>query len=1141
MAASQQQTVLRVQTNIPEQFSITGTSILSVVDSTSGVTYSGTGTTLNPYTGSFGTSSSYITFKVNQDGVLYYDISLYSVGLAGNYLKTFIKHSDETFGRRIFTSFAADYDSYFNVKSGDEITFKQGGTSTTGGTFNVYFQGNLISNVITPNQYQILDLYNDIPIVINKSYSELQDISKRNSDYSIGLKLPGTKTNNKFFENFYNVDNQSLYFDITKKVQCQVLLDDVTYFTGYMKLDRINVQNSKVEYDVTLYSNVGDLLGKMGNNLLRDLDFRDVDYHFNHIFVRDNVLADWRYETLKTTEKVPSNYFYPVMHNGYNYELSGNTTSVQLTGTTGTSLYTTTKLGSWANNSAAYSAGVQRYRINSPEDGVRDNQLKPALNLWSIINLIFKTYGYKIKSDFFSTPWMKLLYMYGYFSDDNTKLTYKTPQVQTLPVDGVEVIIVESYITENESACSTTYPRQTNTWTIYVVKKDTGIPVYCSEQLNLVFNFVQIPCYGGGIPYQQTITIPPNTTGTTFSYVYSQYVDCGFGCPYQIEFLFENGYDNINSNVNISSNSLSYLPQPSNQIIEMTENSYIDFNLIIDQNIKQIDILSSIAKKFNLLFVPDPEVPNQIIVEPYDYFIGTGNIYDWTNKLSWDKGFTVEPAQNFIESELILSDLDDGDAGNKEFKDSNSRIYGENRVYNPTEFKSQSKKIETTFSPQIIRKWNPNNNPNIESEAVGIPLGINYTEQSQEVDTVVDFIYKGVKTKPKLIYNLGNFSPFIDDPNEIIGLTGATTGYFRITRNDGTSPSGSLVSPVVSHTMPLGLSDENKITNDSICILFNSEQPTTIAGDSVTFFNAYTNQDAYNLFYENRINNIYDKNTRFLSGYFDLNLSDIKNLKPEDLIKINEQYFTWNKIDNYNLTTTDLTKVELIQANNNPRHYPTRYFKYEYCVQTGTTYKFSTQFTGQESFYETFYYYSILYDYFIGALGGTATGYTSAVPYTGTSWLAYSIWEVSESDYNSSGTLYTGDTNANFFILNTEEQPSSDIYNQNNVIFINNRSSLARLNVFTGCTDIENAAASIGVTLVGSTISPFTSGITINVTDTGWIRYDNQAGVTQNVYVGSLGNYVITECANCASLRPAFPFADLASWTLVTCGSSCPP
>ena len=53
--------------------------------------------------------------------------------------------------------------------------------------------------------YDFLDLYTDIPIKINKSFSEIQDISKRNSDYTIGLAIPGSKKNNRFFENFFNV------------------------------------------------------------------------------------------------------------------------------------------------------------------------------------------------------------------------------------------------------------------------------------------------------------------------------------------------------------------------------------------------------------------------------------------------------------------------------------------------------------------------------------------------------------------------------------------------------------------------------------------------------------------------------------------------------------------------------------------------------------------------------------------------------------------------------------------------------------------------------------------------------------------------------------------------------------------------
>ena len=1143
---SQQQTVLRVKTSVPSEIVVTGTTSLSITPSITGLTYSGSGTTANPYVGSFGLGATFYEFGVQGSGVLYYNITLSDVEIGSNYLQAFVRHAGDAFYKRIFTTFSTTNESYFSVQNGDSIAFKQGGIPSTAGVFEVYFEPEDQLVNYTVDMYEFLDLSGDIPLTINKSFAELQDIAKRNSDYSIGLKLPGSKKNNRFFENFFNVDTQSLYFDATSKVQCQVLIDDQAYFKGYLKLNSTSVKNSAVEYDVTLYSDIGDLYGSIGNNLLRDLDFRDVDYHFNHIFTRDNVISDWRYETLKSTGEVPSNYFYPVNHNGYNYQTSGNTTQVLYTGITGTSLYTTTKLGSWANNAAAYAAGVERYRINSPQDGVRDNQLKPALNVYSLIQLMFKTYGYTIKSDFMSSPWAKLLYMYGYFSNDTAKFSYKTPQTQTYGLDGVEIIWQDDIEALSDSACSTTYPRTVHNWTIYVVKKGTGIPVFCNQEITLGWNFEIFPCYGGGsTQYIQPLTIPANTTGTTFSYTQEQYVDCGYGCPFQPEYIYNYGFSPSDSNVGLSSKGLAYLPQPSNTIVDVSDGTYIDFSLIIDQNIKQIDILAGFAKKFNLVFIPDPDIPNQIIIEPYQYYIGTGEIYDWTDKLSWDKGFTVQPALNLLESEIILTDMEDGDQGNIDFKNSNTRIYGENKVYNPTEFKSQSKRIETTFSPQIMRQWNPNNNPNFAPNDVGIPLGINYTESSQEIAgannvTTVDWVYKGVKTKPKLFYNMGNFSPFLDDPTEVFTISGVTTAYFRVSKSDATDPEGALISPVISNTMPMGNPDSNKINNDSICILFNSEEPTTIAGGSISLFNAYTNQDMYNLFYQDRVDNAFDKNTRILSGFFELKLSDIETLNPKDIIKIKEQYFTWNKIENFNLTNRELTKVELVQVNYNPSTYPTRYFEYEYCNEP-TVYKFKTEFVGTDSIYESLFYYSILYDYFVGTLGGNVSGYTSSISYTGNTHLGYTINEVTKNQYDTGGaTLYTSDPNRYFFLLNIEDEPLSTIYNQNNPVWlINSGQTQATLNVFTDCADLTTTAATLGVVLAGAPSgSTFNTGVTINVIDTGYIRYDTPSGQV-DTYFGSLGSTVIPGCVDCESLRYAYPLIDLGDWTLISCGTPC--
>ena len=1075
---SQQQTVLRVQTTQPSEIIITGATSLSVVTgtTTTGVTYGGSGVFDDPYTGTtdYNSGQQSIDFLVQGDGIFYYDVTVPFPSIGSSYFNAYIKHAGDDSFKLIFNTYATNVNSSFEVKNGDTIGFTINNIAFTDSTFTVYFIGNQSANNYTVPKFDFLDLYDDIPLNINRSFAEIQDIAKRNSDYSIGVKIPGSKKNNRFFEDFYNVDTQSLYFDVTNKVQCQILIDDEAYFTGYLKLNKINVLNSKVEYDVTLYSNVGDLYGEIGNNLLKDLNFNDVDYHFNHVFNQMNTIAGWRYESLKSDSEVPSHYFYPVNHNGYNYQTTGNTNYVELTGVTGTSFYTATKVGRWNNNGDAYAAGVQRYYINSPEDGVRDNQLKPALNVYSLIKLMFKTYGYTIKSDFMSTPWMKLLYTYGYFSSNSTKLTYQTPAPQTYGLEGVEVIWVDELGVFSDSACSTTYPRTTHDWTLYVVKKDTGIPVFCNQEIIMNWNFQLQPCYGGpAVDYLQQVKIPAGTTGNTFSFTQEQWVDCGYGCPFQPEYIYNYGYDPTSSNVGLSDKPLAYLPLPPNTVVEVTDGTPLDFSLIIDQNIKQIDILSSIAKKFNLVFIPDPEVTNQIIIESYPYYVGTGNVYDWTEKLSWDKGWSVEPALNYIETELILTDLEDGDSGNIQFKQQNNRIYGMNRQYNPTQFKSLTKEIQTTFSPQIIRKWNPNNNPVLEPNAVGIPMGINYAESSQEVGSSVAWIYKGVKTKPKLMYNLGNFSPFLDTVGETFDLIGATTFMFRVTEDDGANTEPSLTSPVVSHTMPMGNLDKWKITNDSISILFNSEEPVTIAGDSVSLFNAYTNQDAYNLFYEQRVSNAFDKNTRFLSGYFYLKLPDVKNLKPNDLIKINDQYFTWNQIKEYNLTNRQLTQVELVQTNYNPQVYPDRYFKYQYCDNTGVTYNVKTNFTGTQSVQESLYYWSILYDYFCGTLGASEsvqiTGYTSSFLNLSSEIVPYTIREVTKAQYDSGGTDWTLDPNKNEFIGQIENFPWDTWYNQNNDVWlINDTGTEGTLNVFVDCAAFTTKANAMGITIGSS-------------------------------------------------------------------------
>jgi hypothetical protein len=1188
--AQQQQTVLRVQTNIPTGIELTGSTSLSVI-SASRVTYSGSGTQTSPITGvttSPGSTPSSWNIFMNVSGgtgTFYYNIDMPAYSGSNTDLYQFynismtVSRPDNTIdGMGGFTEYGiTDLIGTFKVNDGDRIYVNAGTSIPVGATMSYYIIPDgktLFSEVLS---YDTLDLYTDIPLKINKSFAELQDIGKRNSDYSVGLSLPGSKKNNAFFENYFNVDTNSLYFDVTRRVNIDVLMDDQRYFTGYMRLNKVSVLNSKVEYDVTLYSTVADIYGKMGNNLLKDLDYNDMNWHFNHYFNVYNVASTWNYNTLQNGRVIPSLWMYPIVHNGYEY--TGDT--VNLSGSTvlnQTRLYTTTnQVGTYATYAAYASAnGVTAdYRINSPKNPILDNQLKPALNMYALIQLMFKNYGYTIKSSFFETPWFKLMYMYGFYSFDGTKFGYKTPVPQTLPLDGVDILLVESIVEDGSNfPCGTQYFYTIRKYDIYVVKKGTGIPALCADQINLTLDYLFYPCYGGPpIPTPVALTILPNTTGTTYQWTSNQYVDCGSGCPFSLEYYQNFGVDLSLTNVGVSSAPLAYTPAPANTNVIFEEGDFVDFSLVIDTNIKQIDILSSLAKKFNLVIIPDPDVPNQMIIEPYDYYIGSGSIYDWTDKLSFDKGFTVQPALNFIESELILTDQEDGDEANKTYKDRNKLIYGENRVYNPTDFKSQTKKIDTIFSPEVIRKWDNN---------VGIPLGINYAGQSNNEPSgsseKVIWRYTGIKQKPRLFFNNGNLSPFLDSVGESYNfgsLFRVNNMFFRIQPSTGVNPGspgpdgntyalGSLVNPVVSHTMPYGNPDENKINNDSICILFNSQQPDDI-GLGIPTYNAYTENDAYALFYSNRVDNLYNKNTRFLSGKFDLKLSDVKNLQPRDLIKIQEQYFYVNKLEGFDLTNPELTTVELVQTNSRvrPTPYPTRYFKYVYCNQVGTkVYKFRTYFNPEDntsgelyagngedanSIRRTYYYWSIYYDYMVGALGGSVSGITSSYnnPGFGSTWY-YTMTEITEQEYNDPTYLFWyDDDNNNLFIDRLSLTPSfSQNFNSQLIWVFSNTFGVnkAFFNVAVDCATFAGYASANGVTLSaapGSTpISPYTTGTTLNITDTGWIKYDTPTE-TKYTYFGSLGVQTIPDCADCTTIRFAFPFADLANWNNVVCGSPC--
>ena len=1074
--AQQQQTVLRVLTNIPD-YSLTTTDGSLSIYQESNIVLQGNGTNVYPYSGST-LSGALIMFDViNTNGIVNYYITTttgytQNIYVIHNGVESLIATSDNT--STIFTG-------SFDVKVTDRIRIQL--------TNAVTVSSIIFTSVATPTfKYEALDLYNSVPIKIVKSYAELTDISKKNTDYSYNIQLPGSKTNNNFFNSFFDVDIQLFTFNVNYKVPCQVLINDIEYFRGYLKLNNINVQNSKVEYDVTLYSEPATLFGDIGVNLIKDLNYNDTEFNFNHIFDLGVVMSGFTNTNFGFDSEYPMSYFYPIVHNGYSYSgdtvfVSGFTTPAQAT-----NFYTSTyPIGTYDNKAAAISAAgttsgytnFKDYRINVPPyysattidghqvvyvsgGGLYNNQLKPALSVWALMKLMFKQYGYTIQSDFFNTPWFKSTYMYGMFSSDAVKFSWNLQSIATLPPSGVNIVA-------NPNTGLTIVD-------LMVYQNNTGIPVYCSSDISVTIEVLRRWQDDLHISYStyeyETYTIQNGTSGTTVSI--NQSIPSNTTYRHFIRI-----YQVSPTTVGIGNlNQIAYLPAAINDPVPIYDGAFVDFNKVLDPTIKQIDFLSSIFKKFNLVIVADKTNPKTMIIEPYQYWIGSGEIHNWTDKISYDKGFKIEPTWNYIDSTMIFKDSDDGDYGNTVYKQQNLlRNYGQNNVYNPTNFKTTTGSTETIFGAEVIRQWDTNDTaPN---GGIQIPLGINYGGNSNQYtslqgNTANAYQYTGVRTKPKLIFNLGPQNVFLDTLGEVYDITKPYATYYAyIKRSNGTYPSptlrpGSETVPVISHTIPMGCADQYKINNDSSCLLFQSEVPTYL---DVPTYNTFTNNSAYNLYYAGRISNLYSPNTRVLTGNFYLKPNEFYNLNPNDIIKIKDQYFIWDQVNGYNLTQTELTEVRLIQINNAQSTYPTRYFKYTYCDHPEYSFKFKTDFTNP-NLLNTNYGWSILYDHSVGTIYGNnppLSGITTTFTYlqdTYQHYVCYTLTEITQDDYEFGGYLdWNEDTLRDYIYSNGLAFNSTYMptywYNYG----VEGIPTKTGLNLFTNCSEFYSAATTNNITI----------------------------------------------------------------------------
>jgi len=265
----------------------------------------------------------------------------------------------------------------------------------------------------------ICDLYEDENIPLTLSVDNFKNAAEKIQSYSKAFKLPGTKKNNRIFDNIFEITRsaQGIVFNPYLKTQAKLKQDGFLLFEGYLRLIAIQDKKGEISYNVNLYSEVVALADVLKEKEFSDLDFSELlhNYHW------DNIQASW-------TGALPLQNPLPV----------GTYAGTAGASSTGVLKY---PFCNW-NNSIVISNNIQPTLPNL------ESAFRPFISIKYCIDRIFESTPFTYTSNFFSSDVnFQNLYMdFNWGSETNPSLAEEAGWLRyTVPQDGTTTYATTSW------------------------------------------------------------------------------------------------------------------------------------------------------------------------------------------------------------------------------------------------------------------------------------------------------------------------------------------------------------------------------------------------------------------------------------------------------------------------------------------------------------------------------------------------------------------------------------------------------------------------------------------------------------------------------------------------------------------------
>ena len=539
-----------------------------------------------------------------------------------------------------------------------------------------------------------LDLFDDEEIFISDNVTGLFDLGTLPADFTRQITVPGTKKNNAFFEHVYDISIQSPYlFATNAKVPCYFDFGSFYLADGYMQLNKVNVIANKFidSYEISIYGGLSSFARDINRYFLTDLTASLSQ--FNHTASFNNISASWNGQLFS------GSIVYPFAEYGQKIQ---------------------------------FTPEEAFFGIDSNEGALCVQDFKPSIRIKEVWDAIFETYGYTYSGSFWQQPWLDNVYMicnnqlrYPVF--DNIDLeTYGLFRIAPISGSGQTNVTMSAAVELQFPWYNVQSNPQNNIGNNLVYTLD----VTSRLRGELALNFeVKSTGTGNGMPafYLHVRDAVTNVLVSTTTLVnYNRYMTQiqTYNSPqtrtqqFQLVTEFNTAqlpigtYKFYLEYVNTVATNFQVILNPGNTL----SNTYLEIkkvnqggdNLVMDiaanmpfgtTGIKQVDFITGIQKKFNLVIYPNKVKPREFIVEEFNSWYTQGQIKDFNRYINLDKKIEFIPANNLAVNKLNFGDTLDGDYVSQQFSKANNREYGKSYYVDTENFFSQGTfEVKTTFA-----------------------------------------------------------------------------------------------------------------------------------------------------------------------------------------------------------------------------------------------------------------------------------------------------------------------------------------------------------------------------------------------------------------------------------------------------------